>query len=105
MDATLIRYANICYNAGSNSRLEFFNMPPSFICLVKTTMLSCQKQAVLKLNKLNYKSCSSLNLFEHTNIAELNHLLFRCLEEENDISNKQRGPYGLKSGMFKYAGL
>ena len=39
-------------------------------------------------------------------VAAFNHLLFRCEQEEREISNGRRGHYGLeKTGAFKYAGL
>ena len=45
-------------------------------------------------------------LFGGIDIGELNHLLFRCDNEEKDISGGKRGPYGLpKQGQFVYAGL
>ena len=39
-------------------------------------------------------------------LAEINHLLYRCENEEKDISGGRRGPYGLPDrGPFVYAGL
>jgi hypothetical protein len=83
-------------------------LPSGFVCLVKTTTLEGHKQAVFKLKKVKKipSATLALQLFEDTDLAELNHLLFRCSNEELDITPKQpRGPYGLKSGAFKYAGL
>lgn len=38
--------------------------------------------------------------------AGLNHLLFRCDNEENDITMSGRAPYGLQGyGQFSYAGV
>ena len=39
-------------------------------------------------------------------LTEINHLLYRCDNEEKDISRNQRGPYGLPDeGTFVYSGL
>lgn len=39
-------------------------------------------------------------------LSEINHLLFRCQNEELDISSGKRGTYGLPDvGAFVYAGL
>mmetsp|Transcript_21687 Transcript_21687/g.15984 ORF Transcript_21687/g.15984 Transcript_21687/m.15984 type:complete len:134 (-) Transcript_21687:806-1207(-) len=36
----------------------------------------------------------------------MNHVLFRCENEERDISQGNRGPYGFNSrGVMKYAGI
>jgi hypothetical protein len=47
----LHKFANIIYDTeGTHSRLQFFNLPTGFVCLVKTTTLQQHKQAVYKLN-------------------------------------------------------
>ena len=66
------------------------------------------KEAVQTLDKTQAKTVQELarDLFGDTNLSEFNHLLFRCKEEELDISAGKRGPYGLpKSGQFVYSGL
>lgn len=104
VSASLTKYANVIYDAdskGTHSQLAFFNLPTSFVCLVKTVTVSRHKLAVFKLNKIKSTPSRTLasELFDTTNIAELNHLLFRCCQEENDITpSDPRGPYGLKSG-------
>ena len=39
-------------------------------------------------------------------LTDINHILYRCENEEKDISNQARGPYGLPDkGQFVYSGL
>jgi len=106
---SLHRYANIIYdNNQKGSQLAFFNLPTGFVCLVKTCALPKHKATVSKLDGIKTIQASDLSsrLFPETSISEFNHLLFRCSNEETDITPKDpRGPYGLKSGQFKYAGL
>lgn len=43
---------------------------------------------------------------DRLSLTDLNHVLYRCENEEKDISNQERGPYGLPDkGQFVYAGL
>jgi len=45
-------------------------------------------------------------MFTETTQSGLNHLLFRCENEERDISGGKRGTYGLQNiGAFPYAGI
>lgn len=76
----------------SGSRLEFFNLPQAFTCLLKTRAQKHIKQAVRNLDKLWEKSSHSVAqdmILDAGNLSlsEINHLLFRCDNEENDISN------------------
>lgn len=80
-------------------------MPPSFTCILKVKSRSFVKEAVQKLNQIS-KDTRVKKLFSMTPMAGLNHILYRCDEEEKDISNGKRGTYGLKStGAFPYAGI
>ena len=38
-------------------------------------------------------------------MADLNHVLFRCDEEERDFTKGQRGTYSISGHKFEYAGL
>lgn len=83
-------------------------MPQAFTCLLKVKVSSQIKESVQYLDKIQKIPIKDLSkdLFENTCLTELNHLLFRCKDEELDISEGKRGPYGLpKSGQFVYAGL
>lgn len=77
--------------------LAFHMMPPSFTCVVKSKRPSFMREAVLSLNELLTMPTPELSqlLFSGANLAALNHLLFRCDEEEKDISKGARGTYGL----------
>ena len=45
-------------------------------------------------------------MFDNVPTAGINHILFRCGNEEMDISNGTRGPYGLQEyGEFPYSGI
>ena len=57
-------------------------MPPGFVCILKTTQVADMKHAVLELEQLVYPN----DLFENTSLIDFNHLLFRCEQEERDIS-------------------
>ena len=66
------------------------------------------REAVKNLNKLTKINTEELahKLFHSVPLSAFNHVLFRCNEEERDISNGTRGPYGLQVyGEFEYAGL
>ena len=80
-------------------------MPPSFTCIIKVKSQPHVKNAVEKLNKLSSDQRIS-TLFNGVPQTGLNHVLFRCSDEERDISGGKRSPYGLgKYGEFQYAGL
>ena len=107
VQSTLTDFATIV-NDPVMPRLKFFNMPPGFVCLLKTKAPPSVSQAVMNLNRMTEQPPKALGkeLFEVTTSSELNHLMFRCESEEKDISKGARGPYGLSSyGQFKYAGL
>lgn len=72
-------------------------MPPSFTCIVKTRYPEYMKDAVKSLNHMsNIKTeVLSKQLFTDVPLSGINHLLFRGDQEERDISNDKRGPYGL----------
>jgi hypothetical protein len=89
-------------------RLVFFRMPPSFTCVIRTRSVYPMKEAARQLNELKKMRSREIAqmLFGETPLAGFNHLLFRCEQEEREISNGQRGPYGLeKYGVFTYAGI
>lgn len=89
-------------------RLVFHRMPPSFTCIVKTVCPAKMKEAFKKLNYLKSQEVSVLSrqFFKGAPLSALNHVLFRCSDEEMDISARTRGPYGLeKNGQFIYAGI
>jgi glycogen debranching enzyme len=45
-------------------------------------------------------------MLDQAPVSAINHLLFRCENEERDISAGKRGPYGLSNyGVFPYSGL
>lgn len=88
-----------------NEKLNFHFMPPSFTCILRVKSRSFVKEAVQKLNQID-KDPRVRKLFLGTPNSGLNHVLFRCDQEERDISNGSRGTYGLKKfGSFPYAGL
>lgn len=79
----------------SSSRLEFFNLPQAFTCLVKTRCQAHIKRAVRHLDDL-WANTSAFQLAQQQFIGtgqagrltlpEINHLLYRCENEEKDIS-------------------
>ena len=89
-------------------RLNFFQMPPGFTCVIKTRSAQSVKDSIRFLNQLTKHKTSDLSrqLFSEVPLSGLNHLLFRCEQEERDLSNGTRGTYGLTQyGAFKYAGI
>jgi glycogen debranching enzyme len=45
------------------------------------------------------------DLFSQCEMADLNHVLFRCEEEERDFTKGSRGTYSISNRKFEYAGL
>lgn len=89
----------------SRERLDFFFMPPSFTCVLKVKSRTYIKEAVQRLNGI-FEDERLTTMLEQVPTAGINHILFRCQEEEHDISGGKRGPYGLENyGQFPYAGL
>jgi len=80
-----------------NEKLNFFFMPPSFTAIIKVKSRSFVKQAVAKLNCFTADPRLGSVLADVPQSA-INHVLFRCDNEEKDISGGSRGPYGLKNG-------
>ena len=66
-------------------------MPPGFVCVIKTCQNADGAKAVLELDQLIFPE----DLFETTNIADFNHLLFKCDQEELDITKGKRGTYAI----------
>jgi len=66
------------------------------------------KQAAEYFNELQSRPSADLarHLFSEATLSSFNHLLFRCKEEEMEISGGKRGPYGLeKYGPMTYCGI
>jgi glycogen debranching enzyme len=83
-------------------------MPPSFTLVVKTKSVFSMKKAAEYFNDLQSRLSADLanQLFGNSSLSIFNHLLFRCEQEEKDISGGSRGPYGLKNyGAMTYAGI
>jgi hypothetical protein len=87
--------------AGDN--MHFSWMPESFVAVFK--IKRNDTEAVKKLDEILIKTDYELMLQEIPETG-LNHLLFRCSDEEYDITKGSRGPYGLQNyGEFAYAGI
>jgi hypothetical protein len=73
---------------GECDRLVFRMMPPSFTCLIKTRRQPEMKQAAKYLNELQIQQASELarEALGSVPLAGFNHLLFRCENEERNIS-------------------
>jgi hypothetical protein len=98
----LVSSANIegiyCHREKINEfgeRLNFFKMPPSFTCIIKVKTRTYVKEAIQRLNKIDEDPRIPM-MFDQTTNSGLNHVLFRCHDEENDISKGARGPYGFQ---------
>ena len=78
-------------------------MPPSFTCFLKVKSRSYIKDAVKRLSHISEDSRLAPAIASLTD-SGLNHLLYRCENEERDISAGKRGTYGLSSS-FPYAGI
>ena len=77
-------------------KLNFFFMPPSFTCVIKVKSRSYVKEAVAKLNGIQNDSSLKKCLI-NVPASAINHIFFRCENEEKDISSGKRGTYGLKN--------
>lgn len=77
-------------------KLNFFFMPPSFTCVIKVKSRTYAKEAVLKLNGIQ-KDSRLKKFLTNASASAINHILFRCDNEEKDISTGKRGTYGLKN--------
>ena len=76
-------------------------MPPGFVCVLKTSHTANEQKAALDLDQLLVPN----DLFDSCGLADFNHALFRCEEEERDFSQGKRGCYGLSHRKLEYAGL
>jgi len=88
--------------------MVFHMMPPSFTCVIKTKRQAGQKEAARYMDLINERAASEVaqQLFADLPLSGFNHLLFRCDNEEKEISDGKRGTYGLeKNGPFTYAGI
>jgi glycogen debranching enzyme len=96
VSADLSKFATV-----EGTRIIFHLMPPGFVCLVRTKQKEDASKAALELEQLEFPS----DLFEETNIADFNHLLYKCEQEELDISGGKRGTYAITGHQFEYAGI
>lgn len=77
--------------------LVFHKIPPSFTCILKTRYPHQMKEAVRHFNEFKVELSQSLSkMFEQIPFSAINHLFFRCKEEELEISQGKREPYGLE---------
>lgn len=84
------------------TKMKFHNMPPGFVCVLKTSRASQQVSAAAQnLGALVVPK----DLLDNAEIQDLNHLLFKCDHEERDFSKGTRGTYGLDGRQLEYAGL
>ena len=85
----------------TKSSIQFFNLPQGFTCLLKTRCQPHIKSAIKNLDAIWGKSAKQVARdivgTGKLSLTEINHLLYRCVNEENDISSNERGPYGLPS--------
>lgn len=89
----------------SNEKLHFKFMPPSFTCCLKVRSRTFVKQAIQKINEIQYDTRLE-SIYDEVPSSGLNHILFRCENEEKDISGGQRGPYGFDDyGQMPYCGI
>lgn len=73
------------------NKLKFHNMPPGFVCVIKTSHSQVEAKAALDLDHL----LIPIDLFDSCGLADFNHALFRCEEEERDFTYGKQGTYGL----------
>ena len=90
------RYATV-----EGSRLKFHLMPPGFVCIIKAKQDDDSAKGALELEQLIFPT----DMFKEACIADLNHLLFKCEQEERDISGGKRGTYAIPGHQFEYAGI
>lgn len=87
------------------NKIEFRDMPASYSVILQVERDQEIKNAI-KIIEQAQEDSRMTKLFETIPHAAINHILFRCDNEEKDISQGKRGCYGLmNSGKFAYAGL
>lgn len=74
--------------------------------LIFITQASSSEKLRGVLSKLYNPKSDLSHLLSHLTLLDLNHALFRCDQEEREISGGSRGVYSLNGyGPMKYAGL
>ena len=97
-------YDDSCRVDWQYDRLNFTTIPKGFVCLLKVKKSQMVRNAVNELRHLINHSNLKM-MIEPIPEVGINHLLYRCSNEEFDISGGNRGPYGLQQGQFSYAGI
>jgi len=82
-----------------NDSIDFIKMPSSFCLLVNTKFTSAQLKSVADISEVTMPPIAELS------IASINHLLFRCNNEEQDSSGIGRSIYEFKGFAPNYAGI
>ena len=98
-DSSLKNFAKVNTIDEGFDSLEIFKMPPSMCILLSFKFSQKQAKIIQELNSLQYPS------FDNLSLAGLNHILYRCQNEEQDISSKKRWPYAFKNLVPKFAGI
>mmetsp|Transcript_19591 Transcript_19591/g.35971 ORF Transcript_19591/g.35971 Transcript_19591/m.35971 type:complete len:1576 (-) Transcript_19591:43-4770(-) len=107
---SLNRYANKTFlpNEGID-RLDFFDIPQAFVCIIKVGPSEQISESLTSLHDvydfLDNPDLSS-SVLADLSLDHINHLLWRCSEEEKDITRNTRDCYGVpRHHAFVYAGI
>ena len=96
--AGLKYFCNITQEENS-TRLNFFKMPGSLTCLIKTRFGLNTMRSVEELKNLEEWTDEC---YDNISIPESNHILFRCENEENQVSSKKRGIYQFNQYFIQF---
>jgi glycogen debranching enzyme len=110
MTRSLEPFANKTYLSKEGiDKLDFFDIPQAFICVLKVEPSNALKETLAHLNGVysRLESFSSARaLFAELTLEQVNHILWRCSAEEKDITANARDCYGVPSHRsFLFGGL
>ena len=85
--------------------LNLHKIPQAFVCIFKTELFN--QTHISQLNDIcNEITANPYDFLTGTTFEGLNHLLWRCSNEELDISDKKRDVYAIPNyRRFNYAGI
>lgn len=107
---SLSQYAHKSFIASEGiDRLDFFDIPQAFVCVLKVGPSEIIRQALTTLKetyKLLEKPEMSRAGFAELTLEQINHVLWRCSAEEKDITDGNRGCYEIpRHRPFVYSGI
>ncbi|CAG9319806.1 unnamed protein product [Blepharisma stoltei] len=103
----LAQYCNVYRDNNLNiDVLNFFRIPPAFIAVFKTKFNAGSLESIEQGYDCMSSFYSCREMLEGLNLQQINHVLWRCSQEELEMSGKKRDLYAVPGYKdFNYAGL